>query len=242
MAFSANSVHALVVIGASIGPMDEICAEAIPVTPHTPCSSIAAIRIARPTTDRPEVAPIPVARVEIASLEVAGKEKAGADALQPEDTAVPPQALISLPCPSPSPIGVRYAPDIRKAKEAEYESRRPRNPNAVFLKQAASKVEVHIGRLGVSKSGGAFLSAFVTNKNDFALRQITLRCDYGTKDGPKVFSYQLSEVIEPASLGPATINYTDHHVGAAPANASDVDCKPDEVVVWSPGEDIQSRR
>jgi hypothetical protein len=40
----------------------------------------------------------------------------------------------------------------------------------------------------------------VTNKNDFALQQITLRCDYGTRDGPKVVTYQLSEVIEPARL------------------------------------------
>jgi hypothetical protein len=242
MRFSVKNIHALFVIGALIEPADEICAETIPVTSHNPCSSIATLRVARPIIDRPEVAPIPVARVEIASVEVAGKEKAQADALQPESAAVSPQASISLPCLSPSPIGVRYAPDIRKEKEAEYERKRPRDPNAVFLKQAASKVEFQIGRLGVSKSGDAFLSAFVTNKNDFALQQITLRCDYGTKDGPRVIFYQLSEVIEPASLGPATINYTDHHVGVAPPSASDVNCQPDEVVVWSPGEDIQSRR
>jgi len=237
-----NNLHALFVIGALIKPTDEICAETVPVSPHNPCSSIAAIRTAKPIIDRPEVASIPIARAEIASVEVAGKEKAGADALQPESSAVPPQAPMSLSCLSPSPIGVRYAPDIRKEKEAEYELKRPRDPNAVFLKQAASKVEVQLGRLGVSKSGDAFLSAFITNKNDFALQQITLRCDYNTKDGPKVISYVLSEVIEPASLGPATINYTDHHVGTAPPNAIDVNCQPDELVVWSPGEDIQSRR
>jgi hypothetical protein len=60
--------------------------------------------------------------------------------------------------------------------------KRPRDPNDVFLKQAASKVEVQLGRLGVSKSGNVFISAFITNKNDFALQQITLRCDYNTKD------------------------------------------------------------
>jgi hypothetical protein len=237
-----NNLRALFVIGALIKPADEICAETVPVTPHNPCSSIAAILVAKPIIDRPEVAPIPVARAEIASVDVAGKEKAGADALQPERSAVPPQVPMSLSCLSPSPIGVRYAPDIRKEKEAEYERKRPRDPNDVFLKQAASKVEVQLGRLGASKSGNVFISAFITNKNDFALQQITLRCDYNTKDGPKVISYVLSEVIEPASLGPATINYTDHHVGTAPPYAIDVNCQPDELVLWSPGEDIQSRR
>jgi hypothetical protein len=81
---------------------------------------------------------------------------------------------------------VRYAPDIRKEKETEYERKRPRDPSGVFLKQAASKVDIQIGRLGVSKSSNAFLSAFVKNKNDFAVQQITVRCEYVTRDGPKV--------------------------------------------------------
>src|SRR5262245_38220943 len=242
MRFSANNAPALFAIGALIAPTGAVCAETIPVTPHIPCSFIASIRIARPVIDRPEVAPILVARAEMASVEVAGKEKAGADASQPESVARPPQAAILLPCPSPSPIGLRYAPDIRKEKEAEYERRRPRDPNVAFLKQAATKVEMRIERLGVSKSGDAILSAFVTNKNDFALQPIPLRCEFGTRDGPKVVTYQLSEVIEPASLGPATINYIDHHVGTAPPSASDVTCRPDEVVVWSPADDIQARR
>jgi hypothetical protein len=137
---------------------------------------------------------------------------------------------------------VRYAPDIRRETEADYERKRPRDPTAAFLKEAATKVEFQIWRLGVSKTGGAFLSAFVTNKNDFALQEITLRCEYGTKVGPKVFFYKLSGVIEPISRGPTTINYVDHALGAAPLNAMDANCTPDEVVVWPLGEDIQSRR
>jgi hypothetical protein len=82
----------------------------------------------------------------------------------------------------------------------------------------------------------------VTNKNDFALQEITLRCEYGTKVRPQVFFYKPSDVIEPISRGPATINYVDHPLGAAPLDATDVKCTPDEVVVWSPDEDIQSRR
>jgi hypothetical protein len=94
----------------------------------------------------------------------------------------------------------------------------------------------------MSKAGAAYISAFVTNRNDFALQQITLRCEYVTKDGPKVFFYKLEEVIEPSSLGPATIHYVDHYLGAAPLDANQADCTPDEVVPWSPGDDIQSRR
>jgi hypothetical protein len=242
MRLSANNLRAVVVTGALMEPTSAIYAEIISVTPHTACSSVTPINVAKPSIDRPEVAPIPVARAEIASVEVAGKERAEADTSKQETVAGLPQASISLPCPSPSPIGVRYAPDLRREMEAKYERKRPRDPTAAFLRQAATKVEIQIWRLGVSKSGGAFLSAFVTNQNDFALQQITLRCEYATKNGPKVFHYKLSEVIEPVSIGPATINYTDHLLGAAPPGAGEADCTADEVAVWSPGEDVQSRR
>jgi hypothetical protein len=132
MRSSANNVRALLATGALLEPTGAICAETIFVTPHIPCNPVAPIRIAKPSIDRPEITPIPVARAEIASVEVAGKEKAGADASQSESVAAPPQVLISLPCPSPSPIGVRYVPDIRKEKEAEYERKRPRDPNVVI--------------------------------------------------------------------------------------------------------------
>jgi len=240
MRLSASNLCALLTTGALMEPISAIYAEIISVTPHTACSSVAPIGIAKPSIGRPEVAPIPVARAEIASVEVAGKERA--DISKQETDEGLPQASISLPCPSPSPIGVRYVPDLRRDIEADYERKRPRDPTAAFLRKAATKVEIQIWRLGVSRSGGAFLSAFVTNQNDFALQQITLRCEYGTKDGLKVFLYQLSEVIEPVSLGPATINYTDHFLGAASPDAGEADCTADQVAVWSPGDDIQSRR
>jgi len=124
-------------------------------------------------------------------------------------------------------------------------SMRAQNASEALYK--AKCASCHGASLGGGESappltGGTFLSAFVTNQNDFALQQITLRCEYVTKDGPKVFSYKLSEVLEPVSLGPATINYVDHYLGAAPLDARDANCAADEVAVWSPGEDIQSRR
>ena len=242
MRFSANNVRTLLATGALVEPTSAVYAEIVSVTPHATCRSAASIDIAKPSIDRPKVATIPVARAEVANVEVVGNERAGADTSKPEAAEELPQASIVLPCPSPSPIGVRYAPDIRREIEAEYERKRPRDPTDAFLRQAAAKVEIQIWRLGVSKTGGAFLSAFVTNQNDFALQQITLKCEYVTKNGPKVFSYKLSEVIEPVSLGPATINYVDHYLGAAPVDARDANCAADEVAVWSAGEDIQSRR
>jgi hypothetical protein len=175
-------------------------------------------------------------------VEIAGKEAAETDTPKQEAVAGLQQDPVSLPCTSPSPIGVRYAPVLRREIETKYELKRPRDPTDASLKQAATKVELQIWRLGLSKSGGAFLSGSVTNRNDFALQQITLRCEFTTRKGPKVYFYKLAEVIEPLSLGPATINYTDHYLGAAPQDAGDADCTPDVVAVWSPGEDIQSRR
>ena len=239
MRFSAANCWALLALGALMDP-SAIYAETVSVTPHTTCSSVAIIDVAKPRIHGFEVAPIPVARAEIASVEVAGKEKGGADASKQEVVAEQPST--GQPCPSPSPIGVRYVPDIQREIAADYERKRPRDPTFDSLKQAASKVEIQIWRLGVSKTGGAFLSAFISNQNDFALQQVTLRCEFVTKDGPKVFFYKISEVIEPSSLGPATINYVDHPIGAAPADARDANCTPDEVGVWYPGEDIQSRR
>ena len=58
--------------------------------------------------------------------------------------------------PPPSPIGLRYTPDIRRETEADYERKRPHDPTVAFLKEAATKVEIQIWRLGVSKTGGAF--------------------------------------------------------------------------------------
>jgi hypothetical protein len=221
-------------------PINPIYAEIISVAPHTECSFIVPMEIATLRIDRPEVAPIPVAKAEIAPVDVAGKGRVEVETSKQE--AGLPQRSMSLSCPSPSPIAVRYAPDLRRRMEADYEHKRPRDPTAALPRQAANKVEIHIWRLGVSKSGGAFLSAFVTNQNDFALQQITLRCEYATKNGRKVLLYKLSDVFEPSSQGPATINYTDHYLGAAPPDAGEVDCMADEVAVWSTGEDIQSRR
>lgn len=240
MRLCAKNLCALLTTGALIEPISAIRAEVISITPHNACSSVAPIDIAKPSIGRLERAPIPVARVEIAGVEVEGKERA-AISKQETDEGVS-QASIFLSCPSPSPIGVRYVPDLRRDIEANYKRRQPRDPTAAFLRYAATQVEIQIWRLGVSKSGGAFLSAFVINRNDFALQQITLRCEYGTKNGPKVFLYHLSEIIEPVSLGPATIHYTDHLLGAAPPDAGEADCTADQVAVWSPGEDIQSRR
>ena len=240
MRFSANNFCAALAAGALIGPTNAIYAEIVSVTSHTTCRPQAPIQIAKPSIDQPAVAPIPIAKAEIASVEVAGKERVEPDTSKEESR--PPQPPISPPCPSPSPIGVRYTPDVRQQIEADYERKRPHDPSVDFQTQAATKVEIQIWRLGVSKIGGAYLSAFVTNRNDFALQQTTLRCEYVTKDGPKVFLYKLSEVIEPSSLGPASIHYVDHFLGAAPLDASTADCTPHEVVVWSPGDDIQSRR
>jgi hypothetical protein len=79
MRFSATNCGALSAIGALIDPTSAIYAASVSVTPHTTCSFVASIDVAKPTIARPEVAPIPVARVEIASVEGAGKEKGGAD-------------------------------------------------------------------------------------------------------------------------------------------------------------------
>jgi hypothetical protein len=186
--------------------------------------------------------PIPVVRTEIASVKPAEKEPAEADTSKQEPAEGSPQDPVSLACPSPSPIGVRYGPGLRREIEADYKRKSPRDQTAALQKEAATKVELQIWRLGVSKSGGAFLSAFVINRNDFALQQITLRCEFATAKGSRVNLYKLADVIEPMSLGPATINYTDHYLGAAPQDAVEADCRPDDVVAWSPGEDIQSRR
>jgi hypothetical protein len=240
MRFSGNNVRAVLAAGVLIEPTSAIYAETISVTPHATCRPQAPINVAKPSIDQPGVAPIPVARAEIASVDIAGKEKAEPDP-STEETE-PPQPLISPRCPSPSPIGVRYIPEIRQQIEADYERKRPHDPTVDFQRQAATKVDIQIWRFGMSKAGAAYISAFVTNRNDFALQQITLRCEYVTKDGPKVFFYKLEEVIEPSSLGPATIHYVDHYLGAAPLDANQADCTPNEVVLWSQGDDIQSRR
>jgi hypothetical protein len=240
MRFSGSNVRAVLAAGVLIEPTSAIYAETISVTPHATCRPQAPINVAKPSIDQPGVAPIPVARAEIASVDIAGKEKAEPDT-STEETE-PPQPLISPRCPSPSPIGVRYIPDVRQQIEADYERKRPSDPTAEFQRQAAIKVDIQIWRFGMSKLGAAYISAFVTNHNDFALQQITLRCEYATKDGLKVFFYKLEEVIEPSSLGSATIHYVDHYLGAAPLDADQADCTPNEVVLWSPGDDIQSRR
>jgi hypothetical protein len=82
-------------------------------------------------------------------------------------------------------------PRLRREIEADYERKRPRDQTAALQKEAATKVELQIWRLGVSKSGGAFLSAFVINRNDFALQQITLRCEFTTAKGSRVHLYKL---------------------------------------------------
>jgi len=242
MGFTANILRALSLPAALMQPVNPIYAEVVSITPHVACSSVAPIVIAKPSIGYLDVMPIPVVRIEIASVKPAGKEPAEADSSNPEPAEALPQEPVSLSCPSPSPIGVRYGPGRRREIEADYERKRPRDQTAALQKEAASKVEIQIWRLGVSKSGGGFLSAFVTNRNDFALQQITLRCSFTTAKGSRVQLYKLADVIEPLSLGPATINYTDHYLGAAPQDAVAADCAPDDVVAWSPGEDIQSRR
>jgi hypothetical protein len=242
MGLTANNLRGVLVAAALMQPVSAIYAEVVSITPHVACSSVAPIVVAKPNIEYPDVMPIPVARTEIASTNPAGKEQAGADTANEEPAEGSLQDPVSLPCPSPSPIGVRYGPGLRRDIEADYERKRPRDQTAALQKEAATKVELQIWRLGVSKTGGAFLSAFVINRNDFALQQITLRCEFATAKRSRVHLYKLADVIEPLSLGPATINYTDHYLGAAPQDAVEADCTPDDVVAWSPGEGIQSRR
>ena len=242
MGLTANNLRGILVAAALMQPVSAIYAEVVSITPHVACSSVAPIVVAKPNIGYPDVMPIPVARTEIANVKPAGKEQAEADTANQEPAEGSLQDPVSLPCPSPSPIGVRYSPGLRAEIETDYERKRPRDQTAALQKEAAAKVGVQIWRLGVSKSGGAFLSAFVTNRNDFALQQITLRCEFTTAKGSRVHLYKLADVIEPRSLGPATINYTDHYLGAAPQDAVEADCTPDDVVAWSPGEGIQSRR
>ena len=87
MRFSANNFRALLATGALIEPISAMYAEIVSVTPHTTCSSVARIDVARPIIVRPEAAPISVARAEIASIEVAGKEKTEPDTSNQEAVA-----------------------------------------------------------------------------------------------------------------------------------------------------------
>ena len=104
-------------------PINPIYAEIISVAPHTECSFIVPMEIATLRIDRPEVAPIPVAKAEIAPVDVAGKGRAEVETSKQESGLA--QRSMSLSCPSPSPIAVRYPPDLRRRMEADYEHKRP---------------------------------------------------------------------------------------------------------------------
>src|SRR5262245_3702775 len=180
MGLTASNLRVLLVAAALLEQASPIYSAIVSITPHIACNSVAPIVVAKPSIARPEITPIPVARTEIASVKIAGQERPEPDT-SGQEAVLEPQEPVSLPCPSPSPIAVRYAPGLRREMEADYERKRPREQTGALLKEAATKVEIQISRFGVSKSGGAFLSAFVSNRNDFALQQVILRCEFTTR-------------------------------------------------------------
>jgi hypothetical protein len=98
MRFSANNFRALLATGALIVPTNAIYPEIVSVTPHTACSAVASIEVAKPIIDRPEAAPISVARTEIASIEVPGKEKTEPDTSKQETVAETPRNSCHVHC------------------------------------------------------------------------------------------------------------------------------------------------
>jgi hypothetical protein len=181
-----------------------------------------------------------VARPEIAAVDIAGKERTAADSPK-QESAESEEPQVSAACPSPSPIGVRHPPEIRRAIEANYE-------------RTAARTRCYVSKGGCQQGRNPGLATWrleiwrslcvrpVTNKNDFALEEITLRCEYGTKDGPKVLFYKLSEVLEPKSMGPATISYIDHYLGRAPPVRRRCELSTRRSCRLVGGTNVQSRR
>src|SRR5262245_20048600 len=130
MGLIANNLRRVLVAAALMQPVDAIYAEVVSITPHVACSTVATIVVAKPSVGYPDVMPIPVARTEIASMNPAGKEQAEADTANQEPAEGAPQDPVSLACPSPSPIRVRYSPGLRRDIEAGYERKRPRDQTA----------------------------------------------------------------------------------------------------------------
>jgi hypothetical protein len=79
MGLTANNLRALLVAAALMQPVSAVCAEAVSITPHVACSSVAPTVVAKSSIGYPDVLPIPVVRTEIASVKPAGKERAEAD-------------------------------------------------------------------------------------------------------------------------------------------------------------------
>ena len=220
------------------------------------------IAIAPILTQRPEIAPIPpappapVARAEIARPEIARPEIA-----RPEIAQIPivrPPINQSVPCPPPSPIGIRYSPEITRAIQEEYTRRQPVNRDAYM--NAVSKIGIEVRKYEIIQvrnpaTGNlarvyAQLSITISNGNNFAIGGLHLDCTYVTRQGellthPVIFidvigpraDAAMVDVGQPHS---GRINYTDRDSDNVRLNAATPqECNVVQVQPWEPEQGIQ---
>jgi hypothetical protein len=135
---------------------------------QTGIGSAMSIEIARPEIARPEIWKPEVSKPEIANVEIAKPDISGVDRMSwPEAPDIPD--LVS-----------RAAPTCEKEVAKEYAKRRPETYDRA---QALQNIGIYAGDVRRKRPGGPVLVAItLTNKNQFAIKDIQVKCTYRDAD------------------------------------------------------------
>ncbi len=224
------------------------------------CSSAKWISVASaPTTIAPtpapdSVEPTPAPIGQITSPEGSVEPEVEPNSVEPTPTPIlvePTEIARIVRCVQPSPIGVRYNPELTAKVRRQYEDELTYAKGATTEKVVSNvilsasvdittpppfsyygDVNRNNGPIFISLTGG------ITNNNPFPLSSVSIRCDY--KDGrgiPQSFEFPFLYTLGAGGYIP----YQDKVINALPPHSvvSDISCKVETAEIWQNTDVIQ---
>src|SRR5262245_37326736 len=166
----------------------------------------------------------------------------------PDPISVDPTEIAKINrCVNPSPIGVRYNPELTAKVRRQYEDQ------LVYAKEATKeKVVSNVilsARVNISTTPShsyyrddvptfISLSGGITNDNPFPLSSVSIRCDYrDARDVPQSFGFPFRYTLAAGSYIP----YQDKVINALPPRSvvNEISCKVETAEIWQNTDVIQ---
>ena len=166
----------------------------------------------------------------------------------PEPISVDPTEIAKINrCVDPSPIGVRYNPELTARVRRQYEDQLVHAKDATKEKVVSNvilsaRVDIttppstsyyqNDGPVFISLTGG------ITNSNPFPLSSVSIRCDYrDARDVPQSFEFPFRYTLAAGGYIP----YQDQIINALPPRsvANEISCKVETAEIWQNTDVIQ---
>lgn len=200
-----------------------------------------------PTLNAVEASPLPVTPSSTPDSADPDAEPLSVESI-PAPTSVDPTEITKINrCVNPSPIGVRYNPELTAKVRRQYADQLVYAKDATKEKMVSNvllsaKVDIttppstsyyrNDGPTFISLTGG------ITNNNPFPLSSVTIRCNYkDARDVPQAFEFPFRYTLAAGGYIP----YQDKIINALPPHSvvSEISCNIETAEIWQNTDAIQ---